>query len=787
MLLSFSKASEHNGPLIHVSGQVMDSLTSIPLPFATVTAMGTTIYAVTIDDGSFNIYVPSDTCTIVATYMGYKIRYIKLNPQLAKKNLIIRLSKEAIAIEEIRVVTEKEKIIRTSSTIVSAVQISPKLIAKLPNLGEVDVMRSFQLLPGISGTNESSSGLYVRGGTPDQNLILFDGMTIYHVDHFFGFFSAFNSNTIDDIQLTKGGFSADYGGRISSVMDITGKPADLKNFHAGGGISLLSANAYVEVPVIKDLLSFQIAARRSYSDIIQTGLYDKIFNMYDQTSSSTNIGNGGGGGGGYGRRSFQQQTVVPTFHFYDINSKLTYKPTSKDEIFISFYNGDDKLDQSQSLSSGFTRNAATGNLADITNWGNLGASAQWKRQWNNNFTSHIFISYSDYFNTTDRQFSATTLAISDQSQNENIQNTIKDATFRFKNEWKITNNQRVDFGTEITHNNINYSGQRTDTLIVNGSANLYAWYVTDNIDLVKKIHINIGYRGDYFQGTSKYYNEPRFSLIYNISDALSFKTAVGKYYQFVSCVTQEDILLGNKEYWLLDNSTNVPVSSAIHYIAGLNYDKNGYVFSVEGYYKDLTNVLEESQRATRNFLTPTTSYNIYAGTGVAKGIEFMAQKKLGNTTGWICYTLGSVIYNFPDLNYGQSFYAEQDQTHEIKVVASQTYKKFDFSATFVYATGKPYTAPESLYQLTMLNGATTTYYHLDAKDGVRLPPYSRVDIAATYNWGDKLKKHLSASIFNLLNHQNIWYKEFNPQGYQLNVTNVSYLGFTPNISFSMDF
>jgi hypothetical protein len=665
-------------------------------------------------------------------------------------------------------------------------------------------MRSFQLLPGISATNESSSGLYVRGGTPDQNLVLFDGMTIYHVDHFFGFFSAFNANTIDDIELMKGGFPAKYGGRLSSVMEITGKPADLKKFNEGIGISLLSANAYSEIPIIKNVLSFQIAGRRSYSDIIQTGLYNKIFNLYNNTTTTTtidpNAGSGPGGGFGTGQgpgggrfRSFQQTSVTPTFHFYDLNSKLTFKPTSRDEIFVSFYNGEDKLDQSRSLSSGFTLNGSSGNLTDITNWGNLGVSGQWKRQWNKEYNSHVFISYSNYFNKTDRQYgnSASDTIASNQNANRafsnaNIDNKIKDFTIRLKNEWKISPYHLLSFGTEITHNIINYSGQRTDTLIVNGNANLYAWYIQDNINILKKIQLLIGYRGNYFQGTSKFYQEPRISIIYNLTKTISLKGAYGKYYQFISCVTQEDILQGNKEYWLLDNSSNVPVSYASHYIAGVNYENQKFLFSIEGYYKVLTNVLEESQRSTRNFLAPSNTYDIYAGTGVAKGIEFMAQKKYGNTTGWIGYTYGSVIYSYPDLNYGKSFYADQDQTHEFKAVAIQNIKRFDISATFVYGTGKPYTAPVSLYQLTMLDGSVNTYYHLYDKNGYRLPAYSRCDIAATYNWGIKAKKHLSLSIYNLFNHKNIWYKQFNTSGYQLNITDVSYLGITPNLSLSVD-
>jgi ferric enterobactin receptor len=786
------KAAETNFRITHIKGQVIDSTDSSPLAYATIRIKGSDIAMQTKDNGYFEMDVPYDTCTLEITYVGYMTREIRLNPNLINGAITIRLSKENERLAEVLVVQEKEKIIRLSSDEISSVKISPKLIEKLPNLGEVDVMRSLQLLPGISGTNESSSGLYVRGGTPDQNLILFDGMTIYHVDHFFGFFSAFNANTIDDIELMKGGFPAAYGGRLSSVMNITGKPADMEHVKGGGGISLLSANAYLEVPIIKDIVSFQFAARRSYSDIIQTGLYNKIFDMYNQTTTTVSTGPTGGFGGFGGRRSFQQQTVTPTFHFYDLNSKITYKPSSKDEIFVSFYNGEDKLDQSQSISSEFSRNSSQGGLKNLTNWGNTGISAQWLRKWNDNFDSHVFISYSNYFNLSDREYQSggtgTQLSTSQAFDNANLSNNIKDITFRFKNEWKIGNNNQVDFGTEVTQYDIKYTGQRTDTLTVNGKAILYSFYVQDNIEITKKLHFLAGYRGSYFAGTSGFYSEPRASMIFNLSKNISLKAAFGKYYQFVSCVTQEDILEGNKEYWVLDNKSDVPVSSAFHYVAGATYEKGNYLFNVEGYYKSLVNVLEESQRATRNFLAPTNTENIYSGTGIEKGVEFLAQKKIGNTTGWLCYTLGSVIYNFPDLNYGKSFYADQDQTHEVKAVINRTIKRWDFAATFVYATGKPYTAPESLYQLTMLDGTTNTYYHLNEKNGDRLPPYSRVDLAATYNWETRsAKMHVSASVFNLLNHQNIWYKEFNPQGYQLNITNVNYLGFTPNLSFAIDF
>jgi hypothetical protein len=262
-----------------VYGRILNYEKNEPLPFAAVVVLSTGKGTATNEDGYFTVMVPHDTSTMLVSYVGYLDKKIKLNAMRIQSHLVIKMEKDVEQIEEVTVSLEKERIIRVPDQI-STVKISPELIAKLPNLGEVDVLRSFQLLPGVSATNETSAGLYVRGGTPDQNLILFDGMTIYHVDHFYGFFSAFNANTIDDIELIKGGFPAKYGGRISSVMEITGKPADMEKFHGGASVSLLSANGFFEAPFPGNKVSLQLAARRSYTDLIRTGLYNKIFDLY---------------------------------------------------------------------------------------------------------------------------------------------------------------------------------------------------------------------------------------------------------------------------------------------------------------------------------------------------------------------------------------------------------------------------------------------------------------------------------------------------------------------------
>jgi ferric enterobactin receptor len=379
-----------------IYGRILGQEGNIPLPFATVMVISTGKGVATNEDGFFVLQIPHDTSTLLIKYVGYETKKVKLNPIRIQSNLIIKLEEKVENIQEVSVFVEKERIIRVTEQI-STVKISPKLIARLPNLGEVDVLRSFQLLPGVSATNETSAGLYVRGGTPDQNLILFDGMTIYHVDHFYGFFSAFNSNTIDDIELIKGGFPAKYGGRTSSVMVITGKPADMEEFHGGASISLLSANGYFEVPFPGNKVSLQIAARRSYTDIIRTGLYNKIFNLYSNDTQNTSQGMpaGGFGGGRFGQQRVIQQ---PKFHFYDANSKLTIKPDSNNTIALSFYNGKDLLDNSRDITGGFNLGTnGGGTITDIAEWGNTGTSIQWTGDWTQHYTTKVFLSYSNYF------------------------------------------------------------------------------------------------------------------------------------------------------------------------------------------------------------------------------------------------------------------------------------------------------------------------------------------------------------------------------------------------------
>lgn len=777
-----------DGKGVRIYGQVLSYDDYKPLSFASIVVKGTGKGTVTSESGYFELGVPSDTSTLIVSYVGYKTKEVKLSPVNIQGTFYIKLGKEIINIDEVTVAVEKERIIRVTDNI-SSVKISPLLIAKLPNLGEVDVLRSFQLLPGVSATNETSAGLYVRGGTPDQNLILFDGMTIYHVDHFYGFFSAFNANTIDDIELIKGGFPAKYGGRISSMMEITGKPADMKKISGGGSLSLLSVNTFLEVPVIKNKFSWQVAARRSYTDLIRTGLYNKIFNLYEE-ENQPQIGFSGGSMG-----RFQQVVQQPRFHFYDINSKLTFRPDSNNTFALSFYDGKDKFDNSREISSTqFTQNTE-GEITDIANWGNTGLSGQWIRNWNDRLNSTIFLSWSEYFSRRDRQnnFTPGTTGSVRAGFNTFEDNKVEDFSLRLRNKWALNEMNTIEFGFENTFYNIRYTLENNDTIIMVDridKGNQSSLYIQHRISLSDKLHLNLGIRGTYFGPTNKIYLEPRISAIYEPIKNVKLKGAWGKYYQFTTRIIREDVLQGSKDFWLLADGETIPEASAFHYIAGISYEKYDFLFDMEAFYKDMKGLTEYSMRSTSRprIGTETQEEYFFEGKGYAKGIEFLAQKKYGLNTGWIAYTLSEVKHIFPDLNYGKTFYALHDQTHEFKTVYCRKIKRWDLSAAFIFATGRPYTAPESEYQLTLLDGTVYNYIHVSDKNSLRLPDYHRLDVSASYSWrGEYTQNAVSVSVFNLYNRKNIWYKEYDINENEVIVTDVQLLGITPNVSLTIKF
>ena len=763
-----------------IKGKVIDKETGETLPYAQLLIAGTTKGSVTNADGFFTLFnIPSDTSIVIVHYVGYDVKHVLLSPRLAANDIVIELNSASTEIDEVVVTAEREDLMRVSESI-SKVSLNPAKIRELPSLGDKDLFRTFQLLPGISASNESSSGLYIRGGTPDQNLVLYDGFIVYHVDHMFGMFSAFNADAIKDIKLSKGGFESKYGGRISSVVEIIGKDGNENNFSVGAGIGFLSYNGYIETP-ITNKATFILVGRRSF----QSFLYDQFFDMFNSAENEDPIMQRPGGG------NQALMNVEPTSYFYDINSKLTYKPNIKNTLSLSFYNGQDNLDNSREFDSPFG-NMSMGNT-DITKWGNWGSSLKWSKKWNNNLFSNSLIAYSKYYSLRDMSSERTSFnnegsSVFNLGTNEN--NTLQDYSARFENEYKFSNKNKIETGIQLNYFTVDYGFSRSDTLTIQDTYNEKfqgTFYVQDNWKITDKLQAITGIRTTYYQGTDKVYFEPRFSTSYQLSEYMKLNAAVGKYYQFANRIIRDDIESGSRDFWILSDGKTIPVSSAMHYIIGSSYENLSYLFSVELFYKNMDGLTEYSMNYIPSFRQIDFNEFYNTGSGIAQGIEFLVQKKFGKLTGWIGYTLSQVKYKF-DI-YGDNYYmASHDATNEFKAICSYKWKKFTFSGTFIYATGKPYTAPTGSYEIDMPDGSTQTFLSIGEKNSLRLPDYHRLDLSANYEFGlgEFGGGLISLSLFNVYNQTNIWYKEFSVVDEGLIETNVNYLGITPNLSISIN-
>jgi ferric enterobactin receptor len=782
------------GKDISVSGRVTDQLTGESLPSATVKVKGTEISAMCNTDGYFTLSrVPVDTATLLVSFAGYQTAQERLTGVKMGKSLVIGLLPAYNTLNEVEIAGKKNGIMNTDTRKVSVIQLSPAKLAELPSMGERDIMRAFQLMPGVGASNESSSGAYVRGGTPDQNLVLFDGFTVYQVDHLYGFFSAFNANAVKDVQMYKGGFSSKFGGRLSSVTDISGKEGNKNDFTFGGDLSLLSVNVYGETPVgSKSSALFSI--RRSY----QGPLYDKLFGKLSNPGGTTAAAGGGPGGrGGFGARA-DNQTQVSSW-FYDLNGKYTFTPNDKNIFSVSYYSGSDDLDNSRdvgipgSLSSSINSSSIT----DLTKYGNLGTSAKWSSRWNSRLYSNSLISYSSYFSDRNRSTSNSVTdsagAASTINNGTFENNNLKD--FSAKSDWEYTlgNKTKLLFGAFASMQDIKYVYAQNDTSTLINQHNkgtTAGGYVELEMN-VGKLLVQPGLRLTHYNVTDKAYLEPRLSFSYALDDRWMLKGATGRFFQFANRVIREDILAGSRDFWVLADGNNIPVGSAFHYIAGASYETSSFLWSVEGYYKTLSGLTEYSLRQLRTggFRngTVTLEENFYNGKGYARGVEFLLQKKTGRYTGWIGYTLGQAYNNFAA--YGDDYFpANHDVTHEFKSINMYHYGRWTFSATWIYATGKPFTAPIGSFTIDKPGSGTITSLTITGKNTERLPAYHRLDAAITY---DLIKVNTSKigsigfSLFNIYNRVNTWYREYQLQGNQVISTDVNYMGLTPNLTLTL--
>ena len=788
-----------------IGGKINDINSGESLPYAKVTIKDTNRVTTANQDGSFTILNIPVGSILVINKMGYESKEIKVSSDT--KRLIInlyKLEKDSL-IEDVVVVGSVNSNMMQQSGI-SQFSLSPDLTRSLPNLGEQDIFRSMQLLPGVSGSNESSSGLVVRGGTIDQNLVLFDDFTVYHVDHVFGFFSAFNNNAIKDVQFYKGGFGAKYGGRMSSVVDITGKDGNTEQFGIGASVSLLSTNAVVEQPFADGAGSFILTGRKSY----QSDLYNDILESVTGENQNAQAGTSTPGQFALGRFS-----IEPESYFYDMNAKLTYRLPNDDKFSISFYNGADELDNSRDVDGNadisrlcelFDGNGPFGGTfceeeisfavgtIDLSEWGNTGISAKYSHQWNDRLDTNFVISASEYFSYRDRLIN--TQVIYEDSDDEpttgesssNEDNQLDDFTVKIENDYYLNQWNTLSFGLQYTQQNIDFSLIQNGDLVLEtkNEGATSTVYIEDEI-VINALTVIPGLRVSKYSINDEVYTEPRLSISYELNDTTQLRAAFGDYHQFALSVARQSIEEGPRNFWTLADGETVPVSKSSHFILGTTHYVGNYNFNIELFHKEYEGLSEFTQqtRPIRNEdgtgLTLILEQEFHTGSGTASGVELFLQKNIGDLTGWVGYTFSEVIYDFPTVS-DTTYFADQDATNEFKTVLMYRWGDWDLASTFIYATGRPYTEV-----LGVVEDTFPPTYEVGAKNDLRYDDYHRLDLSFTYNFSRRgLDGKAGLSIFNLYDRKNQWYTEYEIIEGEILETEITYRGFTPSLFFKVD-
>ena len=765
-----------------ISGYIFDGHTGEFIPHANILVKNT--YRGTISDqfGFFTISgTVQSTDTLIISYIGYEpTEYVNIN---GLDIVRIELFPKVLGAETVNIYGEQLEFLQRSSG-TGQLAFSPRHIANLPNIGETDIFRSLQLLPGIQMGNTGFAGLYIRGGTQDQNQLILDGMSIYQVDHFFGFFSAINSNIVKDVQVYKGGFPAKYGGRIASVIDITGKSGSTKQQKFDLFTNMLSAGITYEQPLSKRS-SFILSVRRSFTDQYQTKLYDNIHDFLT-SGSGLNIG-----------AELPSDTIsyeseyLPNFYFYDINGKFTYLPNDRDIVSISFYEGKDYLGEEKNFDFESDSVGIEKVMVDEqTKWGNTGIGANWVRRWSRTTKTQLFMATTRYFSNHDLDSywiidTDETPAYLSQDNNQ-----IEDQTARMNVNWNIGPRHDLEAGVSTTIYKTNYSVQLGDSVIlidheING--NLFEGYFQDRWALSPGLEILMGLRTSRFSKSNISYFNPRLSVFYRFTDKLFFKASTGITHQFLNRFSNDLITNGSKFVWLLPNDNADPMT-AQQISLGIEYDTPHIFIGFDIYNKVIDNITDFSQLVFPvDTYIEETSTLVFKGSRTAKGLELLVRKKDGYLRGWAAYNYGIVECEFPDLNGGKTFLADHDRTHELKSAIIWSLGPWNMAVTGLISSGRVYTPNNNLMIRENENANYTLVADAGMRNSKRLPIVRRIDMSVTRSLRLLAKNwDIGISIFNLFNRRNISHRSYNLTTDPFITRDIVMLGLTPTLSVRLE-
>jgi hypothetical protein len=721
LIFNFSASAQSGFTL---SGYVKDKASGEDLIGASVVAVGTGKGISANSYGYYALTLPEGVYTIKVSYIGYKTIEEKITLK-ANTKIDFKLDADNV-LNEVEVHGEAPRT-QLDKTQMSKMDLNIEQVKKLPVLfGEVDVLKTLQLLPGVQSGSEGSTGFFVRGGAQDQNLIILDEATVYNASHLFGFFSVFNSDAIKNVELYKGDFPAKFGGRLSSVVDITLKDGNKEKFSGEGGIGLIASRLTLEGPIVKGKSSFIISGRRTYVD-----LFTNILNVRNQNNPNWR--------------------VIPGYYFYDLNAKVNYELSSSDRVFLSGYFGRDVFS--------FNR----GNFGFGFNWGNATGTARWNHVYSPRLFQNTTATFTDY--EYDISNTSNTIQF-------NLGSHIQDWSIKTDFDFIASEKHYIRFGASEVYHIFDISRFQLLTSDNTTSARLgntlfgneLGIYVSDDWEISKKFKLNYGLRWSGFIAQDKIYQapEPRIAARYKLTDDVSLKASYTHMNQYVHLVSNSGSTLPT-DIWYPSNK-NVAPMNCDQVAAGVTTLILGDKLTItdEVYYKQYQNLVDYKNGA-QLFLNTQLDTNFVFGKGWSYGNEIFIQKQVGRFTGWIAYTLAWTQVQFKGnttettINNGNVFYAKYDQRHNISVVASYDITdRLTASATFVYQTG-PNTTLATSYSMIQDVPRSNAYINLleDTRNNVRLPSYNRLDLSIVWKFKPKWgKSDLTLSIYNVYDRLN---------------------------------
>lgn len=760
--VSYSFAqSNHN-----ISGYVRDASSGEALIGAVVQIKDSKIATSTNSYGFFSLKVPDENFILQVSFVGFQSKDIGVDPKVQKVFNFELITLDNL-LEEV-IISGKKRNENVTSPQMGVFNFSMEEVKNIPVLfGERDILKTIQMLPGVGKGGEGSANFYVRGGGGDQNLILLDEATVYNASHLLGFFSTFNSDAIKDVELYKGGIPSQYGGRISSVMDIRMMDGNNKKFATEGGIGLIASRLKLEGPIVKDKSSFMLSGRRTYAD-----MFLKLSS--DETVNKSKL------------------------YFYDLNAKFNYRFNDKNTVYVSGYFGKDEM--------------GYGDLFSF-DWGNTTGTVRWNHIFNEKLFSNTTLIYSDF-----------TYNVSVTNDNSDFRIASKIENINLKQDFSYYSNNKstIRFGINLLNQKISPASLNAAPGASVNSINIekrygtevagyvsHEWKPTDWLSMIYGVRLNdfmvrgpgtfYSYDADGEPISSETYDngkvikhylniEPRLSMSAILNPESSIKASYNRIVQNLHQLTNTTSSLPTDQYVL--SSVNIKPQYADQVSIGYfrNLANNKYELSVESYYKKMANQIDIRNGADLQANQYLEGELLY-GQGRAYGLEFFLRKTKGTFNGWISYTLGKSERQFDQINEGNWFNARQDRTHDISVVAMYNLtKNWSLGANFVYYTGNAITFPSAKYEL---NGKTIYYY--TERNGYRMPDYHRMDLSATYE-PKKMHKRFNSSwtfgIYNVYNRKNAYIIDFRDNKDNANITEaykVALFGAVPSVTWNFKF